>query len=71
MDLFVAVEVRLKSGPQRSDSRRLKSGEAHSDRELAVGVRQGPLRSGAGSEAHCDRELAEVRRGPLRSRGGR
>ena len=40
--------VEVRRGPQRSDSRRLKSGEAHSDRALAVGVRQGPLPSSAG-----------------------
>ena len=45
-------------GPQRSDSRRLRSGEAHCNRELAVEVRR-------------VKELAdEVRRGPLRSRAG-
>ena len=40
--------VEVRRGPQRSDSRRLRSGESHSDRLLAVGVRQGPLRSRAG-----------------------
>ena len=40
--------VEVRRGPQRSDSRRLRSGEAHCDRELAVEVRRGPMRSRAG-----------------------
>ena len=81
MALFLAVEVRLRSG----EAHGVQNLAAHCDRELAVGVRRGPLRSRAGrwgparptaikrsGEAHCDRELAEeVRRGPLRSRAGR
>ena len=74
LTFFLAIEVRrgpqysesrrVRSGEahrQRSDSRRLRSGEAHCDRELAVEVRRGPLRSMA----------EEVRRGPLQSRAGR
>ena len=38
----------VRRGPQHSDSRRLRSGEAHCDRELSVEVRRGPLRSRAG-----------------------
>ena len=51
MAVFVAVEVRLKSGEAHSAQTLagLKSGEVHSDRALAVGVRQGPLRSRADS----------------------
>ena len=37
--------VEVRRGPQRSDSCRLRSGEAYSERALAVWVRQGPLRS--------------------------
>ena len=40
--------VEVRQGPQCSNSRRLKSGEAHSARELAVEVWRGPLRSRAG-----------------------
>ena len=42
--------VEVRRGPQRSDSRRLKSGEAqaHCDQELADEFRRGPLRSRAG-----------------------
>ena len=40
--------VEVRRGPQRSDSRRLRSGEAQSDRELADEIRRGPLRSRAG-----------------------
>ena len=71
------VEVRRgprRADPQRSKSRRLRSGEAHGAPNLAcwgparptalrlspVEVRRGPLRS-----------RDEVRRGPLRSRAGR
>ena len=73
-------------GPQRSESRRLRSGEAHSAPNLAgwgparpTALRLSPVevtaieswQMGSG-EDHCDRELAvEVRRGPLRSRAGR
>ena len=40
--------VEVRRGRQRSDSRRLRSGEAHCDRELAAEVWQGSLRSSAG-----------------------
>ena len=40
--------LRLRRGPKRADSRRLKSGEAHCDQKLAVEIRRGPLRSRAG-----------------------
>ena len=40
--------VEVRRGPQRSDSCRLKPGEAHCDQELADDVRRGPLRSRAG-----------------------
>ena len=61
---------------QRSDPRRLRSGEAHSAQTLAgwgparpTAIESWQWRSG---EAHCDQELAdEVQRGPLRSRAGR
>ena len=53
-------------------SLRLRSGSAHWDLELAVEVRQCPLRPGSRG-AHCDLQLAvEVRQCPLGSgaRGG-
>ena len=51
--------VEVRRGPQRSDSRRLRT----------TAIKSWQWRSG---EAHCDQELAdEVRRGPLRSRAGR
>ena len=47
---------------------RLRSGSAHCDLEVAVEVRQCPLRSGRSGSAHWDLELAvEVRQCPLGS----
>ena len=65
---FVSVRwgpVKVRRGPRRAESRRLKSGEAHSAPNLAGW-------SPARPEVHCDQELAdEVRRRPLRSSAGR
>ena len=70
--------VKVRRGPQCSEPRRLRSGEAHSAHSAQTlagwglarptAIKSWQMRSG---EAHCDQELAdEVRRGPLRSRAG-
>ena len=67
--------VEVRRGPQRSESRRLRSGEAHCDRAGSGGparptaIKIWQMRSG---EVHCDQELAdEIRRGGGRRGGGR
>ena len=68
--------VEVRRGPQHSDSRRLKPGEAHSAPTLTswspaspIAIKSWQMTSG---EAPCDQELADdVQRGPLRSRPGR
>ena len=68
--------VKVRRGPRRAESGRLKSGEAHSAQTLAgwsparpTAIKSSQMRSGNG---HWNQELAEeIRRGSLRSRAGR
>ena len=77
MALFVAVEVRLRSGEAHGAQYLAGCGPATPPalRISPVEVRRGPRRSESqtlAGPAGRDQELAdEVRRGPLRSRAGR
>ena len=64
--------VKVRRGPQRAGSRRLKSGEAHSAQTLA-GWRPSPVEVRRGPQRSDSRRFSpvEVRRGPLLSRAGR
>ena len=60
--------VEVRRGPRRAESRRLKSGEAHCDQELADEVRRRPLRSRAGRWGPARRRRRRRRRSRRRSR---